>query len=101
MRSGILNSAKALVGAFALCAGCATNPGITGSKARGHSDQAAVASHDEAGNKDEIVCRTETRAGSHMRKRVCRKQSEIDADRAAVQSELLNKSTRRAVGGPQ
>ena len=46
------------------------------------------------GQKEKKVCRTETSTGSIMPRRVCRTQSQIDSERAAMERDLDEARTR-------
>src|SRR4029079_18535789 len=46
------------------------------------------------GQKEKKVCRTETSTGSIMARRVCRTQSQIDRERAAMERDLEQQRTR-------
>ena len=46
----------------------------------GHATQAAQADDDAKGDKSRKVCRTETRTGSNMPRRVCRTVAQMEED---------------------
>ena len=88
MISGAIRGAVMMCGVMMLAVGCASS----GSRATDEEVASAAATHNEsAEDEDKLICKKIRSAASHIPRRVCRTQAEIDRARETAQSGMRDR----------
>jgi hypothetical protein len=78
---------------------CATNTGVRVSEEDTQLNKAVISHNQTVKPADKLVCKRERPTGSRLTKKICRTQSQIDAERAAGKKTMDKIRTGSTMGG--